>query len=183
VLPGGVQRWIPVVIVSLAMLPFGWAAARLLADRRVRRGVPAALAWRRSWTEMVMFGGTLPWIWMTLTPLDAPRDVRLIPLVDLLELPAGGPAAVFFQFVGNLLVFAAFGFAAALRTGLRVAVIVALAASASIVVETLQYALALGRVSSVDDVLLNAAGAGLAAAAARRWAGNWSAMTPVGSVP
>jgi glycopeptide antibiotics resistance protein len=38
-------------------------------------------------------------------------------------------------------------------------------------IETAQYALALGRVSSVDDVLLNALGAGLAAVGSRRW---WS---------
>jgi glycopeptide antibiotics resistance protein len=165
-----VQRWIPVVVVAVAVLPIGWAAARLLAARRVHRGVPADLAWRRSWTEVVMVGGTLPWLWMILTPLQAPRDVRLVPFVDLAELLDGGPAAVFFQFVGNLLVFAAFGFAVALRTPLVTATIVAVAASASVLVETLHYTLALGRVSSVDDVLLNAAGAGLAALAARRWA-------------
>ena len=42
-----------------------------------------------------------------------------------------------------------------------------LAAGASAVVETLQYALDLGRVSSVDDVLRGALGAGLAAAASQ----------------
>ncbi|MCF4123280.1 VanZ family protein [Antribacter sp. KLBMP9083] len=36
-------------------------------------------------------------------------------------------------------------------------------------VEVLQYALDLGRVSSVDDVLLNTAGALLAAACSYRW--------------
>jgi glycopeptide antibiotics resistance protein len=47
--------------------------------------------------------------------------------------------------------------------------ILALAAGCSILVETAQYVLRLDRVSSVDDVLLNAAGAGLAALASRRW--------------
>ncbi|MEV7331898.1 VanZ family protein [Micromonospora sp. NPDC093244] len=48
--------------------------------------------------------------------------------------------------------------------------ILALAAACSILVETAQYALSLDRVSCVDDVLLNAAGAGLAALASRhRW--------------
>jgi glycopeptide antibiotics resistance protein len=36
-------------------------------------------------------------------------------------------------------------------------------------VETLQYVLRLDRVSSVDDVLVNTAGAVLAALASRRW--------------
>jgi hypothetical protein len=173
VVPGGVERWIPVVVFSIAVLPLGWGLARGLAGHRARSGVPAAEAWRRSWTEAVMVGGTLPWIWMILTPLDAPRDVRLVPLVDLAELVNGGPVAVFFQFVGNLLVFAAFGFGAALRLPLGVTAIAALAAAGSIVVEVLQYALALGRVSSIDDVLLNAAGAGLAAVIARR---SWSSV-------
>ena len=46
--------------------------------------------------------------------------------------------------------------------------VAAVAAAGSVLVETMQYALALGRVSSVDDVLLNTAGAALAALASRR---------------
>ncbi|MFC5925572.1 VanZ family protein [Micromonospora vulcania] len=41
--------------------------------------------------------------------------------------------------------------------------------SGSLLVETLQYALDLGRISSVDDVLLNATGAALAGLLSRRW--------------
>jgi glycopeptide antibiotics resistance protein len=44
-----------------------------------------------------------------------------------------------------------------------------LAAAGSILVELSQYVLRLERVSSVDDVLLNTAGAGLAALASRQW--------------
>ena len=47
--------------------------------------------------------------------------------------------------------------------------ILALAAGCSVMVETAQYVLQLDRVSSVDDVLINTAGAGLAALASRRW--------------
>jgi glycopeptide antibiotics resistance protein len=47
--------------------------------------------------------------------------------------------------------------------------ILALGAGCSVVVETAQYVLRLDRVSSVDDVLVNAAGAVLAALASRRW--------------
>jgi hypothetical protein len=48
--------------------------------------------------------------------------------------------------------------------------------------ETAQYALRLDRVSSVDDVLINAAGAGPAALASHRW---WraTAKAPVFSPP
>jgi glycopeptide antibiotics resistance protein len=54
------------------------------------------------------------------------------------------------------------------------------AATASVTVEILQYGLDLGRVSSIDDVLLNAAGAGLAALASRR---TWAAALPEPRVP
>jgi len=55
------------------------------------------------------------------------------------------------------------------RTGTVLWMVAAGAASGSALVETLQWALDLGRVSSVDDVLLNTAGAVLAALATRRW--------------
>ena len=47
--------------------------------------------------------------------------------------------------------------------------ILALAAAVSILVEVSQYVLRLDRVFSVDDVLPNTAGAGLAAIASRHW--------------
>jgi len=47
--------------------------------------------------------------------------------------------------------------------------ITALAAGCSLLIETAQYALQLDRVSSVDDVLVNAVGAVLAGLASRHW--------------
>jgi glycopeptide antibiotics resistance protein len=90
--------------------------------------------------------------------------VSLVPLLDLLTMDRG-------QVVGNLLVFAALGFFAPMRFTALASVprVLALAASCSVLVEVAQYVLQLDRVSSVDDVLLNAAGAGLAALASRRW--------------
>jgi glycopeptide antibiotics resistance protein len=75
------------------------------------------------------------------------------------------------QIGGNLLMFAAFGALAPLRLQAlaRLPVIIGLAAAGSLAVETLQYVLALGRVSSIDDMLLNAAGAGVAGLVTRRW--------------
>jgi glycopeptide antibiotics resistance protein len=97
--------------------------------------------------------------------------VSLVPLRDLLTILAGGPLTVTVQIVGNLLVFAALGFLAPLRFAALASVprILALAAGCSVLVEAAQYVLRLDRVSSVDDVLLNAAGAGLAALASHRW--------------
>ena len=77
-----------------------------------------------------------------------PRPGEPDPLRDLVAVLADEPMTATRQVVGNLLVFAA---------------------ALSLLVETAQYVLRLDRVSSVDDVLLDAAGAGLAALAARRW--------------
>lgn len=67
--------------------------------------------------------------------------------------------------------FAPLGFFAPLRFAAPASVprILALAAVCSILIEVSQYVFQLDRVSSVDDVLLNTAGAGLAALASRRW--------------
>lgn len=72
---------------------------------------------------------------------------------------------------GNLLVFAALGFFAPMRFAALASVprVLALGAGCSVLVETAQYVLRLDRVSSVDDVLVNATGALLAALASRRW--------------
>ena len=95
---------------------------------------------------------------------EAGAVVSLVPLRDLSTMATE-------QVVGNLLVFAALGFFAPLRFAALASVprILALAAGCSVLVETAQYVLPMDRVSSVDDVLLNAAGAGLAALASRRW--------------
>jgi glycopeptide antibiotics resistance protein len=73
--------------------------------------------------------------------------------------------------VANLLVFAPLAFFAPMRFAALASVlrILALGAGCSIVVETAQYVLQLDRVSSIDDVLVNAAGAAVAALASRRW--------------
>jgi glycopeptide antibiotics resistance protein len=128
----------------------------------LRQNGPSRLA------EVGIVYGTLPWVWMTMLPGsragEVPGRVSLVPLLDLLAMGR-------VQVVGNLLVFAALGFFAPLRFAALASVprILALAASCSVLVETAQYVLWLDRVSSVDDVLINAAGAGLAALASHRW--------------
>jgi hypothetical protein len=167
-LPGGLGQWLPVVAVSVAALPLVYPLYRARARGIVRRGVPGSVARRWALAEVGMVAGTLPWVWMILTPASDARELRLAPLVDLVQVLADGGFTAVVQVVGNLLVFAAFGFFAPQRWRIGVAGVTAAAAGGSIVVEALQYALALGRVTSVDDVLLNAAGAGLAALLGRR---------------
>jgi len=121
-----------------------------------------------SLAEVGMVHGTVPFVWMTLMPGSGagivPARLSLVPLRDLSEMGLLG-------IIGNLLVLAALGFFAPMRFAALASLprIVALAAGCSVLIETAQYVLQLDRVSSVDDVLLNAAGAGAAALASRPW--------------
>lgn len=159
--PGGIGPWLPVIAVSVATLPLTYPAYLIRWHQAVQRGAPPSSARRRSLSEVAMVVGTLPWLWMILTPTSATSELRLIPLIDLIDVLTDRPLTAFFQVVGNLLVFAAFGFFAPLRWRISVGAVTLIAAGASVVVELLQYTLALGRVTSVDDILLNATGAGL----------------------
>ena len=102
-----------------------------------------------------------------------PGRVSLVPLRDLVTM---GPVGI----GGNLLIFAALGFFAPIRFTALASVlrILELGAGCSVLVETAQYVLRLDRVSSVDDVLVNAAGIVLAGLASRHW---WSTAAEVPS--
>ncbi|WP_433446975.1 VanZ family protein [Streptomyces sp. CA-142005] len=155
-----------VVFVMLVALPLAAVVVWVLARRRRAAGVTSA--WRISLAEVGMVHGTVPFVWLTMMPGagagTVPGRVSLIPLRDLLTM---GPLGI----VGNLLIFAALGFFAPMRFAALASVprILALGAGCSVLVETAQYVLRLDRVSSVDDVLVNATGAVLAGLASRRW--------------
>jgi glycopeptide antibiotics resistance protein len=155
-----------VVLMTLVTLPLAALVAWVLAYRRSAAGVTSA--WRMSLAEVGMVHGTVPFIWLTMMPGagagTVPERVSLVPLRDLVTMGSLG-------IVGNLLVFAALGFFAPIRFAALASLprILALGAGCSVLVETAQYVLRLDRVSSVDDVLVNAAGAVLAALASRRW--------------
>lgn len=164
-----------VAVITAAALPLAMLTVWVLARCRRAIGVPPTRAWRMSLAEVGMCYGTAPWVWMTLLPGrhagTVPGRVSLVPLRDLISVLSGAPLTAMVQIVGNLLVFAALGFFAPLRFTALASVrrILALAAGCSVLIETAQYVLRLDRVSSVDDVLLNTVGAGLAALASRRW--------------
>jgi VanZ like protein len=155
-----------VVLMTLAGLPL--AALAVWALARFRSARYGNAAWRMSAAEVGMSYGTLPFVWMTMMPGPGagivPGRVSLIPLRDLVTM---GPVGI----GGNLLVFAALGFFAPIRFAALACVprVLALGAGGSILIETAQYLLRLDRVSSIDDVFVNAAGAALAALASRPW--------------
>jgi hypothetical protein len=162
-----------VVLMTLVGLPLAALVVWALARRRCAAGV--TWAWRTSLAEVGMVYGTVPFLWLTMMPGAAPgiapARVSLVPLRDLVTMGTLG-------IIGNLLVFAALGFFAPMRFAALASVprILALGAGCSVLVETAQYVLRLDRVSSVDDVLVNAAGAVLAGLASRRWWRNTSAI-------
>ena len=155
-----------VVLMTVVPLPLAALLVWALARRRLAAGVTSA--WRMSLAEVGMVYGTAPFVWMVLMPGSGagivPGRMSLVPLRDLFTMGLLGIA-------GNLLVFAALGFFAPMRFAALASVprILALAAGCSVLIETAQYGLQLDRVTSVDDVLLNAAGAVAAALASRHW--------------
>ncbi|GAA1536955.1 hypothetical protein GCM10009827_064580 [Dactylosporangium maewongense] len=150
-------RWLTVLAVFLVLGGLWWLVARRRSpDRRRTFGLVASVS------------GTLPWIWMILTPSSHARRVHLDPVSGLGGILASGFAEAAVQIVGNLLVFAAFGAFAPLRwPRLTLGPVLLLAAAGSATVELLQYVLDLGRVTATDDVLVNTLGAGLAYGAGR----------------
>ncbi|MEO3819079.1 VanZ family protein [Plantactinospora sp. B24E8] len=160
-------EWGDVLTVSALAVPVTALLAALIVATRRAAGVSPERARRATLTELGMLLGTAPWLWMILTPRGDGRALSPVPLRELVAQLAGDPSTAVVQIGGNLLVFAAFGALAPVRWGIGVRTVLVVAAGASVTVEALQYAAQIGRVTSVDDVLLNAAGAGLAAWATR----------------
>jgi VanZ like family len=159
-----------VVLAALAALPLAVLAVWALAHWRSRSGTAPAKAWGLALADVGLVYGTVPWVAITMLPgAQAGTASGRVVLEPLQDLPTMSTA----QIVGNLLILAALGFLAPLRFRSLASLprILLLAAACSASIETAQYVLRLDRVSSVDDVLLNTAGAGLAALASWPWWG------------
>lgn len=167
-----------VTYLTALVLPLALLVAGALARARIARGAAPAAARRTAWAEVGMVYGTVPWVWMTMLPGGRAGEVAgaisLVPLQDLGTMDR-------FQVIGNLVILAALGFFTPVRYAAMASLprVLALGVGASTLIEVLQYALVLDRVSSVDDVLLNASGAVLAACLSRPWwaAREWSETT------
>ncbi len=153
---------------TVALLPLALLAVWATARHRQHRGSRPARAWRLSLAEVGIVYLTVPAVWLTMLPGaqagHAPARVSLVPLRDLVTMSTT-------QVLGNLLLLAALGFLVPVRFAALASVprVLAVAATFSTLIETAQFVLPLDRVSSVDDVLLNTIGAGLAALVSRPW--------------
>ncbi|WP_436775732.1 VanZ family protein [Yinghuangia sp. YIM S09857] len=155
------ESWDGILLVWAVAVPVVVGACVPAVRLRIRRGRPPAEALRFTVAEAGIVLGTLPWVWMILTPVYGERGVSAVPLRDLAATLASTPADVLVQVGANLAVFVPLGFLLPLRCpafagAARMALV---GAAASLALETAQYVLDMGRVSSVDDVLMNAAGA------------------------
>jgi VanZ like family. len=128
-----------------------------------------------------MINGTAPWVWVILTPSSGTSGIGIMPFRDLTAVPRGPSGTAVAQVGGNVLVFAALGALPPMRSAelAGLAAIAAVTATGSAGVEALQYMPHLGRVSAIDDTLLDATGAIPAAMVSRRW---WAHRIAVGDV-
>ncbi len=160
---GLVGTYTGVAVLAVAAMPLVVLAVWVVVRLRVVRGRPPEAAWRTTVAEAGILYGTLPWVWMTLLPGSRAGEVTgavsLVPFRDLPTMSTG-------QVLGNLVILAAFGWFAPRRFGVLASLtrVTVVAAVLSAGIETAQYVLRLDRVSSVDDVILNAGGAAIAAA-------------------
>ncbi|MDN3241143.1 VanZ family protein [Glycomyces tritici] len=157
------------VFVSIALVPLGLLTAWVLAAARIRRGVPNRTAWRFSVAEVGAVFGTLPWLFLVLTPRGGDGGLQPVPFADLIDLASADPRTIIEQLVGNMLLFFLAGLFVPLRFKVGLLAVFLGGALGAALVETAQYAFGTGRVASIDDVLLNAVGALLGALASRRW--------------
>ncbi|WP_228538217.1 VanZ family protein [Nocardia sp. XZ_19_385] len=106
---------------------------------------------------------------MILTPAEGEQQVILVPLRDLFETVTEASSNTVIQVTANTVLFLPLGFLLPLRfprlAGVVRVTLIGAALSASL--EIAQYVLDLGRYTSIDDVLMNAAGAGIGAYLAR----------------
>jgi glycopeptide antibiotics resistance protein len=165
-----------VLITTAALVPLTLLVVAGLVRLRSRAGAPRAHAWRLSLAEGVMVLGTLPWVWMTMTPQQVPPDTTmlyLVPLSDLGQQFTMPLPWVVAQIGGNLLVFFALGAGAPVRFAALAspARLLLLGAACSLAIEVTQLLFVTNRVCSVDDVLVNAVGCLLGGLVTRPW---WS---------
>ena len=146
----------------LPLIPLGSllvaAATAVLSWVRYRRGVPLGRALARSALDVLAVASVLSIMVLTLPPsIEAGRTLDLVPFRDV------GRHTARTQMLANVVMFVPLGLfvPARVRRLDHPAAIVLFAAALSVGIEVLQFAFDLGRQTSITDVILNTAGAGI----------------------
>ncbi|AXB46499.1 VanZ family protein [Amycolatopsis albispora] len=161
------------ILITLAFmaLPFAAAGWFVLATHRHRRRRPVRFAVLTAGADAaITLIATLAFVLVAMPiPGASGSALHLAPGADL-DLALSGHGS-YWQLAGNLVLLLPLGALLPLRVdALRTVPRVAVAAlSVSLLVETMQFVIQSGRVTSADDVLLNTAGATIGAALTRNW--------------
>ncbi|WP_017570144.1 VanZ family protein [Nocardiopsis halotolerans] len=154
---------------AVILSPVALVLALALAWFRARRGQPWKRAARDSTLDVLTLGSLMPVVILTLVNPGGPGgSLVLVPFSEITYLGLG--LTGLYQNGGNIALFMPFGALLPLTLRHRLAGfgrVAAVAAAVSVTVEALQYFL--GRVASVDDVILNCTGALIGAALTRHW--------------
>ncbi|WP_026316361.1 VanZ family protein [Actinokineospora enzanensis] len=162
-----------VIPLTWAILPILLIVGLVLTLHRKRR-MPARAALMKSVLDMLSLLSILPVLYLVAFPVFGPTEnhsVSLVPGAEISKVFA--EESNLWQALGNLALLAPIGALVpirypAARTWIRSGLIL-LAASCAI--EALQWLLPLGRITAVDDVILNVTGGMLGAALTRFWWG------------
>ena len=160
----GGGRFVFWMLIPAAML---WVGLALWRRRRQRNPMSTGLAAWISFLDAAIAWTILGMLVVAFYGYNegAARKLQLIPLQEFFTLDDGNdPYGGLGLLVGNVMLYVPIGLLVALRVPRWTLGQIAIgAAAASAVIETLQYILPSGRVASVDDLILNVAGATLGA--------------------
>lgn len=149
----------------LLLIPLGIVAVAVVAGAvgwfRSRRGMPAKRAYVSAVLDLIITASLLGLLILTLAP--SANQTRAIEWMPFEQLVASGSISVVAEMVGNVVMLVPVAFLATARwEAIRGFGRVTLAGAAlSLFIETMQFALSLGRQPSVTDVIMNTAGAAL----------------------
>lgn len=151
----------------LVAAPLCALAVGLLSWLRARNKANPARAVGKSLLDVATVASTAPILAVTLAiGAGAHTEVSLVPFADMFGSQALSTTWLY-QNLGNMALFAPLGALAPLAFAQRLAAwwrVGAVAMGLSVTIETCQYLMQIGRAVSVDDVLLNTAGALVGAA-------------------
>ncbi|WP_344429520.1 VanZ family protein [Amycolatopsis minnesotensis] len=157
---------IPISLTALPLAMFAWPFVTMLRRRRhpLRTASLTAAA-----DVVIALAAGLALALVTVPVGDSRRSVlHLVPGADIRDALGGGSL---WQVAGNVLLLAPIGLLLPLRLGRArsLPLVAGCALLLSVLVESLQFLIHAGRVTSADDVLLNTIGAAAGAATSRPW--------------